>query len=317
MTPFIVPTQKKPIRLDLFLIEKFGQSRAFWKKELSRRVKVNQKPAQKGMMLQGGEELQVEGLENSHQSSYIPDPQVAFKVCYEDEAVLVVEKTPGISVHPLKTSEKGTLFQGVLAQYPEIGNIGTSPREGGLLHRLDLETSGLVLFARTQKAYNFLKEELKKRRIEKEYIALVEGRVEKANAKIEIPIAHHPKNKKKMIAVFSEKMEKKLKSRPAVTLYQVLKKYENFTLLQIQLLTGLRHQIRIHLESLGHPILGDAIYGPPENHLHEIPRLFLHASRLTFRHPQSLQKIEVRCPLPEDLSKFLQTLSATKSDLLR
>lgn len=313
MTTLTVPDQEKPIRLDLFLIQQFGKTRAYWKDEIFKRIKVNGAHPKKGMILQGGEKLEVE-LEENSPDVYAADPDVSFNVILEDPDFVVVEKNSGINMHPFKTHEKGTLYQGVISKYPEIANIGNSPREGGLLHRLDQETSGLVLLARTQKAFQFLKDEFKKRRVEKEYTALVEGNISASQQKhkIEIQIAHHPKTAKKMLVLSSPSLARKLglEGREALTVYWVIKNYPQVSLLQVHIPTGVRHQIRVHLAEVGHPILGDKLYGGGKNHLPEIPRLFLHASRLVFRHPQSLERVEVRSPLPADLSKLLQTLSA-------
>src|SRR4030095_340608 len=150
----------------------------------------------------------------------------------------------GIPSHPLKAGEKGTLIQGVLARFPEVGKVGKDPREGGLLHRLDNETSGLLLIARTQEAYDFLREEFEKRRVEKEYGAIVIGRV-KEGGRVDLPIAHHPKNKKKMKVLekafaFPEKERRGifLKGREAVTFFEVEKRRGDFTLLKVRIPTG-------------------------------------------------------------------------------
>lgn len=232
------------------------------------------------------------------------DPSVEFQVVLEDTDFLVVEKSAHLHVHPLKPEERGTLYQGVIARYPEIARVGDSPREGGLLHRLDLSTSGLVLFARNPAAYDFLRGEFKKRRIEKEYLALVEGTIAPASGALEWPIDHHPKNKRKM------KVDPR--GREAVTLYRSLAAYPDASLLRIQIPTGVRHQIRVHLAYAGHAIVGDELYGR-KTHAPEITRLFLHATRMGFRHPRPPHaKVSVDSPLPADLDKTLQTLSATK-----
>ncbi len=244
--------------------------------------------------------------------TFSADSQVKFNIVLEDPDFLVVEKQAGIHIHPLEENETGTLYQGVISSYPEIAKIGNSPREGGLLHRLDLETSGLVLFARNQQAYHFLKDEFKKRRIEKEYIALVEGKILNLQGIIEIPIAHHAKNKRKMIAVKNAGFKVRGEAREASTHYEVLTAFPEETLLKIQIPTGVRHQIRVHMAYLAHPIVGDKLYNKKTIYHFDINRLFLHASRLSFRHPQSPHsKITVESPLPEDLNKILQTLSAT------
>ncbi len=257
-------------------------------------------------------------MEQISSADFAADPEVDFKVLLEDPDFLVVEKNAGIHVHPLKADEKGTLYQGVISRYPEIASIGNNPREGGLLHRLDQDTSGSILFARNQKAYDFLKEEFKKRRITKEYIALVSGKVSETNGHIEIPIAHHQKNSKKMICVKNKGIKVRGEAREAVTYYELIDNYPEASLLKIQIPTGVRHQIRVHMAFLGHPILGDLLYGMKTPYPFDIPRLFLHASRLEFRHPQSPHPlVKVESALPADLNKVLQNLSATKSSILR
>lgn len=247
-------------------------------------------------------------------NNFSPDPSVKFKILLQDPDFLVVEKKSGLHIHPLKEDEMATLYQGVIAQYPEIASIGHSPREGGLLHRLDLETSGLVLFARHQKAYDFLREEFKKRRVKKEYLALVEGSLQNSEGSIEIPIAHHGKNKRKMLCVKHDGIKVRGEKREAVTHYQVLEAYPGASFLKIEIPTGVRHQIRVHMAFIGHPIVGDKLYGKQNSQTLEIPRLFLHASQLSFRHPSPPHSlVTVSCPLADDLSKALQILSATKN----
>lgn len=301
-----VPPQDSALRLDLFLIQEFGKSRAYWKEAIQSKVKVNGRAPKKGLLLSGGEVLEYEE-EAENKNPFSADPDLSIQIVYEDPEFIAVEKPAGMDVHPLKAEEKGTLYQAIIARYPEIAKIGLSLREGGLLHRLDRDTSGLVLFARTQEAFEFLKNEFQKRRIEKEYLALAESEYpfnKDQIHSIEVPIAHHPKNKKKM------KVDPE--GRSALTTYQALESYEGATLFKVQIPTGVRHQIRVHLAYEGYPILGDTLYGKID-YPDEIPRLFLHASRLSFRHPKAPHdKVEILSELAPDLRKVLQTLSATK-----
>lgn len=305
-----VPPQDKALRLDHFLIEQFGKSRAYWKEAIPSRVRVNGRIPKKGMWVEGGEVLEWEREEES-ETPFAADPSLSLKVLHEDPDFIVVEKPAGMDIHPLKAEESGTLFQAVIARFPEIAGIGPSPREGGLLHRLDRDTSGLVMLARNSQAFDFLKTEFQKRRIEKEYMALVEneGVLDSKQHSIELPIDHHPKNKKKM------KVDPK--GRSALTFFQAVESYEGASLLKIQIPTGVRHQIRVHLAYEGFPILGDTLYGQID-YPDDIPRLFLHATRLSFRHPQAPHaRIEVHCELPADFRKVLQNISATKTSTLR
>ncbi len=226
----------------------------------------------------------------------------------EDPHFLVVEKPAGIPVHPLSLEDGDTLVQRLVPDYPEIAKVGKDPREMGLAHRLDNDTSGLLLIARDQKSWVFFREEFQKHRIEKEYEALVLGevKIKKDKFRIDFPIAHHPKNKKKM------KVDVR-RGREAVTFFSVEKIFQGFSLLKIQIATGVRHQIRVHLAHLGHPLVGDVLYGGEKVRLQNFPRVFLHATRLAFRHPETLQKIECVSKLPEDFFNVKTSQEATDS----
>ncbi len=305
----VVPPQSKPIRLDAFLVNYFPKtSRSFWKKNLQKLVQLNHQQLKKGGFLKGGEIL---SFLTEWNESLQADPKLKIKIILEDSNFLVVEKPPGIAVHPLSADEKGTLIQGVLAQFPEIASIGNSPLEGGLAHRLDNETSGLLLIARTQKAYQFFREEFKKRKVEKEYWALVVGKVDEKKlpltGKIDLPIIHHPKNKKKMRVV--EKQFSNIKKQVAITLFSVEKSFQNFTLLKVRILTGVRHQIRTHLAYIGFPIVGDELYGGEKVSFKNFDRIFLHAAKLKFKDPIKNNWIECHSSLSNDLRSFLKTAS--------
>jgi 23S rRNA pseudouridine1911/1915/1917 synthase len=312
-----VPPQKEPLRLDKFLILQFPMtSRRFWREHLREILTVDGKDPKKALFLSGGELLRFKREEMPGSGTYPADAELKIQVVEEDPSFLVVEKPSGIPSHPLKPSETGTLIQGVLAAFPEIAGVGDLKREPGLVHRLDTDTSGLVLVARTEAALRFFREEFRMHRVEKEYLALVLGEV-KGEGKIEIPIAHHPKNKRKMKVVKSPRtpllqrgaggISSKEEGRQAVTFYSVEKGYSDATLLKIRIPTGVRHQIRVHLASLGHPILGDLLYGGEKARRESLSRIFLHACLLVFRHPVTLKRIECRSSLPQDLKEFLLT----------
>jgi len=307
----IVPPLNLPLRLDTFLVRQIPDtSRRFWKTRLQEVVTVNGVRPKKGMLLHGGErigfssEIKIDPLP-------LPDEQVEVKIVNEDPSFLVVDKPAGIPSHPLKEGERGTLIQGVLAHYPEIAAVGPSRREMGLVHRLDNETSGLILIARDDKAYGFLREEFKRRRVEKEYLALVAGKMRKTGEgkweRIDWPIAHHPKNKRKMVICVGAGFRPAREGRQAVTYYKVEKVYPAHTLLRVRIPTGVRHQIRVHLAQLGYPIVGDVLYGGVGAPC-KVPlqgRFFLHACRLAFRHPRTLKKEECLSGLPQDLTPLL------------
>ncbi len=305
----VVPTQSKPIRLDSFLVSYFPKtSRAFWKKNLEKLVRINRKNITKGFFLKGGEHL---FFSSDYTDQIQPDLDIKIKILMEDSNFLVVEKPAGIPVHPLSTEEKGTLIQGILSEFPEIISAGDSFLEGGLVHRLDNETSGLLLIARNKATYRFFREEFKKRNIEKEYQTLVVGKIDKKKlpleGKINLPIIHHPKNKKKMKVI--EKKSSNRKQQEAETLFSIEKNLENFTLLKIKIPTGVRHQIRAHLAYIGYPIVGDRLYGGEKTIFKNFGRIFLHAARLKFRNPSNQKWEECTSPLPTDLFDFLQISS--------
>ena len=253
----------------------------------------------------------------------LADPTLKIKVILEDPNFLVVEKPAGVPVYPLREDEKGTLIQGLLNQFPEILQVGKQKFEGGAVHRLDNDTSGLLLIARNQKTYEFFRNEFKNRRVEKEYLALVMGRMEKNrlpfNGKINLPIEHHPKNKRKMKVLPSplplsprERVSAgggRVRGREAITLFSVEKNFNKFTLLRVKIPTGVRHQIRAHLAYIGFPIVGDILYGGEKGRVEGLNRFFLHATRLKFRDPKNKKWIVCESKLSADLRKLLSTFS--------
>lgn len=311
----LVPSQPTPIRLDQFLIQSFpSTSRSFWKENLENLVKLNGRSPKKGVFLTGGEKIEIHG-EILTEEEMLPDPNLKIKILLEDPSFLIAEKPAGVPVHPLKPGERGSLIQAVIAHYPEVGKIGPSRREGGLVHRLDTGTSGVVLIARNEKAYQFFREEFQHRRVEKEYLALVFGRVEGEvgrEVRIDLPIIHHPKNSKKMkvASVAHPGLQTKifprgtspliLEGRQAVTFYKIEQVLKDTTLLWVRIPTGVRHQIRVHLAHLGYPIVGDILYGGKDVVRQGLDRFLLHATRLAFRHPKTLKWFECRSQPPEE-----------------
>lgn len=235
-----------------------------------------------------------------------PDPEpipelvgedVPFRIAYEDEAVLVVDKPAGVVVHPGAGRRRGTLAAGLLHRYPELRGVGQRDR-WGLVHRLDRDTSGLLLVARTSSSYRRLAEDLAARKIERRYLTLVTGAFDMPRGKIEAPIGRDPaRPTRRRVAP---------EGKPAVTHYRVVRSWDRVSLLEVGLETGRTHQIRVHLAAIGHPVVGDTTYGRtgPVNS----PRLFLHAAFLAFTHPVSGERISVESPLPADLDAVLAGL---------
>jgi len=232
------------------------------------------------------------------------------KIIYQDKDILVVDKPAGLTVHPIKPGQSNTLVNQLLIQFPEIKNIGdpstNSGQENlrpGIVHRLDKDTSGLMIIARNNQAFNFLKEQFAQRKVVKKYLALVFGKVKDKKGIIAKSISLSKKDYKKRSALLDEK------SRKALTEYRVLKTFKDYTLLEVFPKTGRTHQIRIHLASIGHPIVGDKQYKfKRQTSPKKLSRQFLHASVLKFKLLNG-KMIEFKSELPDDLEEVLNFLS--------
>jgi 23S rRNA pseudouridine1911/1915/1917 synthase len=222
-----------------------------------------------------------------------------FKIAYEDEHLLVVDKPAGLVVHPARAHQQGTLAQ--LLGPAAAG--GPDPQRAGIVHRLDRDTSGLLIVARSNESHKRLQRALSERRIEREYLALVHGRPPARSGTIEAPIGRDRRVRTRMSVDGAH-------PRPARTRFQIERSLGPYTLLRLRLDTGRTHQIRVHLQAIGHPVVGDPEYGPrggvSATGALGLERQFLHAARLSFAHPFSGEQIEVGSPLPDDLQAALR-----------
>lgn len=257
-------------------------------------VRVDGRRAPKGYLLRSGEEVLaglVLGL------SPVPEPR-ALSVRFEDEHLLAAEKPAGLPTHPLAAGERGTLANAVVAHAPSCAEASADPREGGATHRLDTETSGLVLFAKSRPVWEALRRAFSERAIRKEYLALVRGAAR--DREIRTPIARPVKGRAR-VAPRGE-------GREAITFVEALRELEfkgseRWTLVRCIIPTGVMHQIRVHLESIGHPIAGDPLYGRAT--IPGLNRLFLHASALELAHPAEGWPLRIESPLPPELAAFV------------
>ncbi len=222
--------------------------------------------------------------------------QISIGVIYEDEDVLIVDKPSGIPVHPGPGHPDGTLMNGVFARCPDVKDIDDTLRPG-MVHRLDKDTSGLMVFAKSSFAQTNISRQMSNRSVNKLYTVLVKGRLDKQEAFIDAPIGRDPFNRQKMAVVEHGK--------EARSKYKLLTRFLDFDLIQVKLLTGRTHQIRVHLSAIGHPVAGDQRYG---GQVGGLSRQFLHASVLGFSHPSRLNYVEYSSPLPEDLKSFMESL---------
>jgi 23S rRNA pseudouridine1911/1915/1917 synthase len=228
----------------------------------------------------------------------LPDP-IPLAVVYEDEDVIVVDKPAGMVVHPAPGHPRGTLANALVAHVPGIA-VGGSQRPG-IVHRLDKDTSGLIVAAKTDRGRTSLVIQWEERSVEKTYLALVSGLVADGEAIIDAPIGRDPKYRQRMAVVRT--------GRAAVTRFRVLERFPNTTLLEVSIETGRTHQIRVHLAFIGHPIVGDEFYGKARPSDPRVDRQFLHASAIAFRLPDGTA-LRLEVPLPEDLQAVLGELRA-------
>jgi 23S rRNA pseudouridine1911/1915/1917 synthase len=246
----------------------------------------------KSFVVDGSEAIEVErGPVDTQEMPSRPQ----FAIVFEDDDVLVVDKGPGTIVHPGSAVKLGTLVQELAGRVAG----GDDPARPGVVHRLDRDTSGLLVLARTPEAHTFLSDEIRRRRVEREYLALVQGRPPARAGTIDAPLG---RDRRRRTLRSSDTDD----PREAITHFETIETLPEATLLRVTLETGRTHQIRAHFKAIGHPVLGDPDYGVPRPGL---SRQFLHAHRLAFRHPLNAERVELRSELPADLASVLRAAS--------
>jgi 23S rRNA pseudouridine1911/1915/1917 synthase len=259
------------------------------------RVTLNGQPVRASQVVRAGDRLEVI-VPPPEPTDLVPE-EIPLDIVYEDTDVLVVNKPAGLVVHPAPGHPRGTLVNALLARYPKL-SVGGRLRPG-IVHRLDKDTSGLLVVARHDVAHRCLVGQMKRRTVLKAYLVLVKGHLPHGEGTIEAPIGRHPKKRKRM-AVVPE-------GRAARTHYRVLEELGDYSLIEARLETGRTHQIRVHLAHSGQPVLGDPTYGRQAGAM-GLSRQFLHAYRLGFQLPESGEYREFQAPLPEDLVVVLERL---------
>ena len=287
-----VPDEAAGLRLDRFLagLPEVGSRTAAEGLLRDGAVLLDGAPAARSARLAGGESLELE----LPATPRLEPQEVGLRVAYEDAHLLVVDKPAGVVVHPAAGHDTGTLVHGVLAH----GAAGGEEERPGIVHRLDRDTSGLLVVARSEEAHERLKELVRLRALEREYLALVRGRPRSRAGRIEAPIGRDRKDPTRQ-SLDSDR------PRDAVTHFELEKLLGQYALLRVRLETGRTHQIRVHLAAIGLPVVGDPVYGVPDPAL---GRQFLHATRLAFDHPFTGGRVDVESPLPEDLEGYLAGL---------
>lgn len=284
-------------RLDQFLHERLPQySRARLQDWIEQgRVRIDGEAHKRAHPLKGTERIQVQPAELAPLHATPED--LPLEVLYEDADVIAINKPAGMVVHSGAGRHSGTLVNAILHRFGELSTLGGDLRPG-IVHRLDQFTSGVILVARNDAAHRNLAAQFASRQIEKIYVALVHGNVKQDEGRITAPITRDPVHRTRMTARLEH-------GRQAITSYRVLERLEGCTLLEVKIGTGRTHQIRVHLASIHHPVVGDKLYGAPASTL---SRYFLHARQITFTRPAVGERITVGAPLPADLNDYLRSL---------
>jgi len=294
------------VRLDIWLARQLREISRSRIQQLIRAglVTINMRPVKESHKIKPGERIEIN----------IPSPRavelkaekIPLSILFEDEALIVIDKPAGLVVHPAPGHNSGTLVNAILYHCPRLGGIGGELRPG-IVHRLDRETSGVMVVAKTEKAMMSLTGQFKQREIHKEYLAVVWGVLAPPSGVIETLIGRHAIDRKKMTA-----MPKK--GRLSITRYETISTFGNFSLVRLCPATGRTHQIRVHLAHLQHPVIGDKQYG--RRSVCELPveigRQMLHAHKISFRHPETGEKMEFSAPVPEDMTHLLDYLRSVK-----
>lgn len=293
-----VPPEAAGTRVDLFVKEALSLSRAVVKQLFDDgKVRVNGRIAKKGVSVEAGQSVRVEVTTEDRTAA--PDTSFTVPVLHEDAELLFVDKPAHRPSHPLKAGETGTVANAIVAMHPECAQASEDPREGGLCHRLDVETSGVLLAARTRQAWDAMRAAFSERGgVDKRYWALVTGPIAD-EGEIELPLRHHARHADRV----EPAAEGGAGARDAYSEFRVLGREGERSLVEVKIHTGVLHQVRAHMAAIGAPLVGDALYGGKA--WPGLTRFFLHARSLQVTHPVSGTPIRVEAPLPDELVKVL------------
>lgn len=281
-------------RIDKFLVENTEYTRSKIQKMIDNDcILVNGKSIKSSYTLKAGDQIEVKDYEEN--TDILPE-NIPLDIYYEDDDLIVVNKPSGMVVHPAPGNYTGTLVNALMYHTNNLSTVNTSIRPG-IVHRIDADTSGLLLVAKNDKAHNILAEAIQKKEVVREYIALVEGVIKEDSATIDAPIGRDVNNRKKMCVTRDN-------SKEAVTHIRVLKRFTDATLIRCKLETGRTHQIRVHLSYIGHPVVNDPVYGRRKLINPKFGQM-LHAEKLGFVHPTTKEYMEFTSPVPDEFTKIL------------
>ena len=318
---FQVGAPSSGTRLDLFLVAACSDlSRSRIQKLIAEgAARVGGETAKRSHVVRAGEQVTVEVPEP--RESVLEAEDIPLAILYEDAHLIAIDKPPGLVVHPAPGHPSGTLVNALLHHVRDLAGIGGELRPG-IVHRLDRDTSGVLLVAKTDRAHQLLSRQMRQRTLKKEYLALVAGVPKVRKGEVSLSVGRDPRDRKKMKAFRPTADDLPPGIRTARTLYEIEREWFplGLTLLRCRLVTGRTHQIRVHLAASSLPIVGDPTYGHPayprvkaaplKKRLTEFPRQALHAERVTFRHPESQELVEVVAPIPDDLARLLAAIDA-------
>lgn len=311
---FIVAEDQSDLRLDWFLAQQLPRfSRTFLRRVINAAaVQVDGKRVKASHRLSVGERITLTLPELPREG---PEPEdIPLQILYEDSALAAINKPPGMVVHPGKGNWRGTLTAALQFHFDRLSSVG-GPSRPGIVHRLDRDTSGVLVVAKNDRAHQALARQFEARTVSKEYFAIVAGRPDRDRDTIDLPIGFHPHQREKMAIRRGDPA-----SRPAQSFYEVVQRFDGFASMRIRPKTGRTHQIRVHLASIGCPVLCDRAYGgraqitrgelnrQPDDHEILLDRQALHASRLQLAHPETGEPLDFSAPLPDDLQRVLDAL---------
>ena len=288
---------KQDVRLDVYITDKYKDlSRTMVQKLIEEgSIKVNGNIKKLSYKVQLNDEISI-CIPKAKETDLKPQ-EIPIEVVYEDDDIIVVNKPKGLVVHPANGNPDGTLVNAIMAMCKEsLSGIGGELRPG-IVHRLDKDTSGLLIVAKNDKAHINMSEQIKNRQVTKKYIALVRGVIQEDDATIDMPIGRSTKDRKKMAVTKNGKQ--------AVTHFKVLKRYPKYTLLEVKIDTGRTHQIRVHMAEIGHPVVGDMVYSNGKNDF-GIQGQMLHAKSLDFKHPITGKQMHLEAELPQYFKSILE-----------